>query len=181
MANQNPFSAFTAQNPFADMMKNMSQFQMPQMPQMPTMTMPSMPQMPSMPNFDMGQVMNVGRRNAEAYSAASQAMAESAQAISRRQAELARAQVEKFLKTTKDMLVNGSPEINTTKQVEFAKTMFESSLNNMREVGELVTKSGFEVFDVLNRRASESLEEMTNTAQTAKASTSSTNSKRKAA
>ena len=61
----------------------------------------------------------------------------------------------------KDMLVNGSPEINTGKQVELAKTLFESSLNNLREVSELVTKSGFEVFDVLNKRASESIEEIT--------------------
>lgn len=150
------------QNPFADMMKNFSQMQAPTMPQMPSL--------------DVNHMMNVGRRNAEACSAAGQAMAESVQAISRRQAELARAHVEKFLKTTKDMLVNGSPEINTTKQVEFAKTMFESSLNNMREVGELVTKSGFEVFDVLNRRASESIEEMTQQAAPA-----STSTKRKAA
>jgi len=82
------------------------------------------------------------------------------QAISRRQAELARQHVEKMLKTSKDMLVNGSPEINTGKQVELAKTLFESSLNNLREVSELMTKSSFEVFDVLNKRASESIEEI---------------------
>ena len=144
------------QNPFADMMKNFTNYK------------------PSMPSFDMSSMMNVGRRNAEAVSAAGQTMAESAQAITRRQAELARAQVEKVLRTTKDMLVNGSPEINTTKQVEFAKTLFESSLNNMREVGELVTKSGFEVFDVLNRRASQSIEEMSGAA-------TATTSKKKAA
>lgn len=141
------------QNPFADMMKQFSEFKTP-----------------SMPSFDMNNMMNLGRRNAEACSAAGQAMAESAQAISRRQAELARAQVEKLLKTTKDMLVNGSPEINTTKQVELAKTMFESSLNNLREVSELVTKSGFEVFDVLNKRASESIEEITSASSAAPSS-----------
>ncbi len=90
-----------------------------------------------MPAFDMSQMMAYGRRNAEAVSAACQAMSESTQAITRRQAELARAHVEKCLKTTKDMLVNGSPEINTTKQAELAKSLFESSLNNLREVGEL--------------------------------------------
>lgn len=134
------------QNPYIDMMKNWTEMKTP-----------------SMPNFDMSNVMTYGRRNAEALSAAGQTIAESAQAITRRQAELARAQVEKLLKTTKDMLVNGSPEINTTKQVELAKSMFESSLNNLREVGELVTKSGFEVFDVLNKRASASIEEMAST------------------
>ncbi len=135
----------TTQNPFADMFKNFSEFKAP-----------------SVPSLDVTQLMTVGRRNAEAVTAAGQTLAESAQTITRRQSELARAHVEKVLKTTKDMLVNGSPEINTTKQVEFAKTLFESSLNNLREVGELVTKSGFEVFDVLNRRASETIEEFSN-------------------
>ncbi len=132
-----------APNPYADMMKFWSDYKTPQMP-----------------NFDFGNVMNTGRRNAEAVSAASQSMVESYQAIARRQAELARRQVEQMLKSTKDMLVNGSPEINTSKQIELAKTMVESSLNNLREVSELCTKSGFEVFDVLNKRATEQLEEL---------------------
>lgn len=135
------------QNPYADMMKmwndKWSEYKAPQMP-----------------NFDMSQAMTCGRRNMEAVSTAGQTMAESVQAICRRQAELARTHVEKVLKTTKDMLVNGSPEINTGKQMELAKTVFESSLNNLREVSELCTKSGFEVFDVLNKRASASIEEI---------------------
>lgn len=140
-----------SQNPYADMMKMWSEYKAPQMP-----------------NFDMSQAMACGRRNVEAVSAAGQTMAESVQAICRRQAELARAHVEKCLKTTKDMLVNGSPEINTTKQMELAKTVFESSLNNLREVSELCTKSGFEVFDVLNKRASASIEEMSGAGATGK-------------
>ena len=130
-------------NPYSDAMKFWSNIQTPQMP-----------------SFDVSSAVSIGRRNAEAVTAAGQAVSESVQAISRRQAELARTNVEKLLKTTKDMLVNGSPEINTGKQVELAKTMFEASLNNLREVSELVTKSGFEVFDVLNKRATESIEEL---------------------
>lgn len=140
-------------NPYADVMKFWSDYKTP-----------------TMPGFDFTTAINSGRRTAEAVTAAGQAVAESYQAIARRQAELARAQVEKVLKSTKDMLVNGSPEINTTKQVELAKSVFESSLNNLREVSELVTKSGFEVFDVLNKRASESLEEMHAVAPKKKAS-----------
>ena len=137
-------------NPYADMMKFWSEYKAPQLS-----------------SFDINTVVASGRRNAETITAAGQAVAESCQAIARRQAELARADVEKVLKSTKDMLVNGSPEINTRKHVELAKSVFESSLNNLREVSELVTKSGFEVFDVLNKRASESLEELSDAATTA--------------
>lgn len=139
-------------NPYADVMKFWSDYKTP-----------------SLPNFDVSNIVNAGRRNAEAVTAAGQCLAESAQVIARRQAELARAHVEKVLKSTKDMLVNGSPEINTTKQVELAKSVFETSLNNLREVSELVAKSGFEVFDVLNKRATESLEELQTAAPKKKA------------
>lgn len=137
------------QNQYADMMKMFSQFKMPEMGKMP-----------QMPNFDMNGLTNLGRRNMEAISAANQAVSEGMQAVGRRQAELARSSVEKLLKTTKDMLVNGSPEINTAKQAELAKTMVEQSMSNLREVSELVAKSGFEAFDVLNKRAAESFSEI---------------------
>ena len=132
------------QNFFTDAMKAFGDFKTPQMPA-----------------IDVNGVLAFNRRNAEAASAASQCMAEGLQTIARRQAELARAQVDKVLKTTKDMMTGGSPEVNTTKQIELAKTMFENSLSNLREVSELVTKSGFELFDVVNRRAAEGLDEIT--------------------
>jgi phasin family protein len=132
------------QNPYADMMKLWGEYKTPQMA-----------------SFDVNEALTFGRKNAAAVSAAGQTLAEGAQTIARRQAELTRSQVESVLKTTKDMLVNGSPEINTGKQVELAKRVFETSLNNLREVTELVTKSGFEMFDVLNKRATASIEELT--------------------
>jgi len=160
MATQNPFANMFSQNafqnpfadafkgPVADAVKSFSEFKTP--------------------NFDMNHAVSFGRKNAEAASAATQAVAESVQAIARRQAELARAHVEKMLKTSREMLVNGSPEINTTRQIELARSVFEGSLSNVRELSELVTKSGFEVFDVLNRRAAEGLQEMTNVAASTK-------------
>lgn len=134
------------QNPYADAVKFWSNLQA---------------QAPQLQSFDFNNAVAFGRRNVEAVTAASQTLTDSAQAIARRQAELARGQVEKVLKTTKDLFVNGSPEINTGKQVELVRTAFEASLNNLREVTELVTKSGFEAFDVLNKRAAESLDELT--------------------
>lgn len=138
-------------NPFADYMKMFSDFKAPAFT----------------PAFDMNKVMNISRRNAEAFSAAGSVVAESVQAISRQQAESARRNVETMLKTAKDMMVTGSPEINTTKQAELTKAMFETSMNNFREMSEMVTKSMFEASDVLNKRAAESMEEMSSLAKAA--------------
>ncbi len=149
-------------NPYADYMKMWSEFKPASMPNMMNMgSMPNMMNMQSMPNMlDQNQMMSYFRRNAEAFSAASSVMTDGAQMVSRRQAELMRTNVEQMLKAAKDMMGTGSPEINTTKQAELAKSMFETSLSNMREMSELVTKSGFEAFDVINKRAAESLEEI---------------------
>ena len=141
MATQN----FFAQNPFvqgafADAMKQFTDIKPAQ--------------------FDVNRAMDISRKNVEAFSAANQTAAEGVQAIARRQAEIARSHVESMLQTSRDMLTSGSPEVNTTRQAELAREVFEASLSNMRELSELATKSSFEVFDVLNRRAAESMEEI---------------------
>lgn len=110
--------------------------------------------------YDFNQIFSTQRRNIEALSAANQVVVESAQAISRRQAELARENVEESLKASKDLMSSGSPEAGLAKNVDLAKSFFESALSNLREITETVTKSGFEAFDILNRRAAESLDEL---------------------
>lgn len=138
------------QNMYADMMKMWNQ----------QMKSPMQMGMPPVPSMAMDEVVAMGKRNMEACSEAASCVTEGIQTIARRQAELARASVEKMLKTSKDMLVNGSPEINTAKQAEFAKTMIEQSMSNLREMSELCAKSSFEAFDVLNKRAAEHFEEL---------------------
>jgi len=110
--------------------------------------------------MDFNQLFSTQRRNIEALSAANQVVVESAQAITRRQAEVMRTNVEDALKASKDLMTSGTKENKMTKQADFAKSLFETSLQNMREISEMVTKSSFEAFDVLNRRAAETFEEM---------------------
>lgn len=127
-------------NPYADYMKMFSEYKNP--------------------SVDMNQFFSISRRNAEAFSAAGSVVAESVQTVSRHQAESVRSHVEQILRAAKDMMVGGSPEINTSKQAELAKEIFETSMRNFRETSEIMTKSMFEASDVLNRRAAESLEEL---------------------
>ncbi len=110
--------------------------------------------------WDFNQLFSTQRRNIEALAEINQTIVEGAQAISRRQAEVVRDNVENVLKASKDMLTGGSPENSIAKQADFTKAIFENTLSNMREVTEMVTKSGFEAFDVLNKRTAESLEEI---------------------
>jgi len=117
--------------------------------------------------FDLNQLFATQRRNIEALSAANQAVVEGAQAISRRQAEVVRASVEDVLKASKELLTSGTPETNLNKQADYTKTIFENALLNLREITEMATKSGFEAFDVINKRTAESLEEISSATQKA--------------
>ncbi len=110
--------------------------------------------------FDFNQLFSTQRRNMEALSSASQVFIEGAQAVSRFQAEAARSTAEDVLKASKEIFTGGTPETSIAKQADLAKSIFESTLSNLREVTETVTKSGFEAFEVLNKRAAESLEEI---------------------
>ncbi len=108
---------------------------------------------------DFNQFFTISRRNMEALTAANQVVVEGIQAVSRRQAEIARANFEHMLKSSRDAMSGGSPEASAAKQAEAAKQMFEKSFNNLREVFEMMTKSNLEAFDLLNKRIAESLEE----------------------
>jgi phasin family protein len=115
-------------------------------------------------SFDFNQLFSTQRRNIEALSEANQVVVEGAQAISRRQAEVIREGVEDVLKASKEMMTGGTPENNLSKQSELAKSIFETTLANLREITETATKFSFEAFDVLNKRAAESLEEISSAA-----------------
>lgn len=112
-----------------------------------------------MPAVDMTGYLAVQRRNAEAFSAASQVVAESLQALSRRQVEIMQEGVEAWLKTTKDILSAGSAEAGVAKQADYAKNVVAQSLNGFRELTEMASKSNVEVLDVLSDRVVKSFEE----------------------
>ena len=126
-------------------------------------------------NFN--QLFSTQRSNIEAISAANQAIVEGAQAISRRQAEVIRSNVEDTLKASKAIMTSGTPESNLSKQAELARSIFENTLANLREISETAMKSGFEAFDVLNKRMAESIEEI----GSASASAASSSKKKNAA
>lgn len=119
------------------------------------------------PAFDFNSLFEVQRRNIEALTAANQLVAESAQAIAKRQAEVLRSNVDEALNASKDLASNGTPELNVEKQATMSKAMFEKSLSDAREFSEMISKSSFEAFDLLNKRAAESFDELGAVANTA--------------
>ncbi len=111
------------------------------------------------PSVDFNDLFNLARRNMEACSAANQVILEGVQAINKRAAEVLQSNVEKCLSISREMMSSTSPEANSKKSSEAAKDAFSSSVNSVREISEMISKSTFEAFDLINKRTAEALEE----------------------
>ena len=113
-----------------------------------------------LPGVDLDKMADAQRKNVEALTAANQLAAEGFQAVARRQGEIMRQTLEAAARSMRDMMDHSAPEDRMAKQAELVKSAFENALSNMRELAEMVTKSNTEACDVINRRISESLDEL---------------------
>ena len=100
------------------------------------------------------------QKNIEAIASANQLAVEGMQAIGKRQAELFQQAVEESQKTLGELMTQGAPEDRIAKQAETVKATIERTVTNLREISEMLAKSNQEAFEVINKRITESLEEV---------------------
>jgi len=121
------------------------------------------------PNLDFNQAFSSQRRNVEAVTEVCQVGAEFAQESFRASTETLRSNVETVLKNSKDVFSGSSPEASLAKQADLIRSIYENTLSSMREIAEMATKCGFEAFEVVNRRTSETMNEISKPAHKAAA------------
>lgn len=148
MAKTNPFFDVDVSK-FTDVSKLMSEFKLP--------------------GVDVESAFAAQQKNIQALTAANQLAFEGFQAVARRQSEILRQTIEQTTSIVSELLAAGSPEEKVAKQADLVKAAFEKALANTRELAELVTKSNTEAADVINKRVSESLEELKSVVAKAKA------------
>jgi phasin family protein len=113
------------------------------------------------PGFDMQAVMDAQRKNIEALTAANQAAVQGMQAVAQRQAEILSQSMSEVSSIAQQLASSASnPQEMTAKQTELARKAFEQALANMRELAEMVSKSNTEAFAIINKRVTESLQEL---------------------
>ena len=111
-----------------------------------------------LPGFDVTTVLDIQRRNVEALSAANQTIVQGLQTVVRHQGEIARQSAKQF----QDLLSVKPTSVEETlvKQIDVAKTSYEKTVADARELGDLVAKVGSEAVDILSRRVVASLDEV---------------------
>ena len=112
------------------------------------------------PPVNVEAVWAAQRRNIEALSQANQLAVEGVQALARRQFEITRQGLEEFSAMLRDMAQPVSAEERISKNTEYAKQVIEKGVNHTREIAMMASKTGAEAAEVLQKRASESLDEI---------------------
>lgn len=112
------------------------------------------------PGLDWQQLLATQEKNIEALTRANQVLLEGAQAVMQRQAEMLQKTMSEVVEISQKLMKEGDPQANATKRFELAKTSFELSIANMRELAELATKSNREALELINTRAVASFEEI---------------------
>jgi len=112
-----------------------------------------------MPGVDSEALVGAYRKNIEAITQASAVAVEGMQAIAKRQAEIMRESMQDYAQMMREMAQARSTEDATAKQAELAKRTIETTLAQMRELGDMIAKSSNQSIEVLNKRVSEMLEE----------------------
>ena len=113
------------------------------------------------PGFDMQAVMDAQRKNIEALTAANQAAVQGVQAVAQRQAEILSQALNEISSVAQQLAsASSNPQELSSKQAELARKAFEQALANARELAEMVSKSNTEASAIINKRVTESLQEL---------------------
>ncbi len=113
----------------------------------------------TMPNFDVDALVASQRRNVEALTEANKLATDGAQAFATRQAEILKSVVDTYADAMRGLMTVNDPQTSVAKQADLAKSTFETSNANLRELTEIATKAQTKSLDVINKRVVESLDE----------------------
>lgn len=112
------------------------------------------------PGIDVSALMDAQRKNLEAIAAANKVTLEGMQTIARRQAEIMAQAVTEASSMAQQLAGATNPQDAGAKHADLVRQAFEKALANMRELAELFSKTNSEAFDLINKRFTESVEEL---------------------
>ncbi|MDH3228771.1 MAG: TIGR01841 family phasin [Alphaproteobacteria bacterium] len=133
MANANPYGTF-------DFTKFMADFKVPA--------------------FDVDKIMAAQKKNIDTLTSANKLAAEAAQSLFERQAAIIRENVEELTAATQELLATGEPKDKVARHAEMTREGVERAVANLKELNEAVAKTNGAVFEILNKRFVEGLEEV---------------------
>ncbi len=112
-----------------------------------------------LPMFDADTLMASQRKNFEAVASASKLATECVQSVFQRNAEIMRENVEELTSLVQSLSEAGEPQDKAARQADLAKGAYQRAVTNFQAINDTVAKTNDKVFNVLNKRVVESLDE----------------------
>ena len=113
-----------------------------------------------LPTMNIESIVETGRKNFAAMTAANTSAVESMKTIAQRQGDMVRAAMEDFSKHGSEVLAAATVEEKAAKQIDFMKKTYESAITNSKELAELYTKGQTDAVTALSARVAELTEEV---------------------
>ena len=133
MANANPYGTF-------DFTKLMADFKLPAV--------------------DVDKIVAAQKKNIETLASANKLATEAMQSLFERQTAVVRENVEELTAAMQELLAVGEPKDKVARQAELTRESIERAVANLKELNESVAKTNGAVFEILNKRFVEGLDEV---------------------
>ncbi|MDX8521208.1 phasin family protein [Mesorhizobium dulcispinae] len=113
-----------------------------------------------LPKVDVQAILDHHRKNLEALEKSARASAAGASSVLSRQHEMVQEALGEITRMAQNYQAPGSPQELMSRQVDFARKSFETTLKNAGEVADLVRKSGTESIEILRDRIKDAMAEI---------------------
>ena len=110
------------------------------------------------PGVDVDSLVSSQRKNIEALTQANKVAFEGFQAVAKRQVEIMRETMTEAASVLRNVMTGIPADAKVAPEV--LKKAFESALANMRELAEMTSKANSEAFDIIQKRVTDSIEEL---------------------
>jgi phasin family protein len=113
-----------------------------------------------LPKIDVDGLIETNRKNIDALARSADIAAQGARSAAVKQAQIVEASLREALDQARQFKPAGSPQEMLARQTEFARKTFDATVNNARELSDLVGKSNVDAFKVIGDRIAASVAEI---------------------
>ncbi len=113
-----------------------------------------------MPRLDLDTMATAQRRNVEALTAVCQLAFDCVQASAQRQAQAFRDTAEELVGSFRKLSNIDTPQAQAASQFEVGRQAMERGMGSLRELAELIAKTNTNAFEIINKRATNCIEEL---------------------
>ncbi len=112
------------------------------------------------PTVDVEKVVAAHKKNFETLTSANKLAAEAAQGLFERQTAIVRENIEELTAAMQELMAAGEPKDKVARHAELTREGIERAIVNLKELNESVAKTNGAVFEILNKRFVEGLDEV---------------------